>query len=464
MSHVQFALEVSDDIRLAQKMLIGGEWVGALSGRTLPVYDPADGSIIAEVPDGDAADVDRAVAAARAAFAPDGPWRSMTPQERGKLIWRLADLVEQNAERLAVLDSVDSGKPINEMIFFDIPFTVDVLRYYAGWPTKITGDTIPISYPARLGGKFHAYTLKEPVGVVGAIVPWNLPLLMAVKKLAPALATGCTIVLKPAEQTPISMALLAQLTIEAGIPPGVVNYVTGLGESAGAAIASHDGIAKVTFTGSVATGKSIVRSAADDLKRVSLELGGKSPNIVFDDADLDEAVPGAAAGAFATQGESCIAGSRLYVQRGVFDEVVRRLAEYAASIKLGRGTDPATQMGPLISAEPTVLVNAKPDSRIMHEEIFGPVVCAVPFDTEDEVLDLANNTRFGLGAAVWTRDISRAHRMAAAIESGQVWVNCYQAADSALPFGGTKESGWGRETCRETLEEYLETKTVVVSL
>ena len=429
MSHVQFAPAVSDDIRLAQQMLIGGEWVGALSGRTLPVYDPADGRLIVEVPDGDAADVDRAVAAARAAFAPNGPWRSMTPQERGKLIWRLADLVEQNAERLALLDSIDSGKPINEMIYFDIPFTVDVLRYYAGWPTKITGDTIPISYPARLGAKFHAYTLKEPVGVVGAIVPWNLPLLMAVKKLAPALATGCTIVLKPAEQTPISMALLAQLTIEAGFPPGVVNYVTGLGETAGAAIASHGGIAKVTFTCSVATGKSIVAAAADDLKRVSLELGGKSPNIVFDDADLDEVVAGAAAGAFATQGESCIAGSRLYVQRGVFDEVVRRLADYAASIKLGRGTDPATQMGPLISAEhrdkgprlrgdrrrrgaqvvtggravagegyfaePTVLVNAGPDSRIMHEEIFGPVVSAVPFDTEDEVLALANNTRFG---------------------------------------------------------------------
>jgi acyl-CoA reductase-like NAD-dependent aldehyde dehydrogenase len=320
MSQVQFAPVVSDDIRLAQKMLIGGEWVGAISGRTLPVYDPADGRLIVEVPDGDAADVDRAVAAAHAAFAPDGPWRSMTPQERGKLIWRLADLVEQNAERLAMLDSNDSGKPINEMIFFDIPFTVDVLRYYAGWPTKITGDTIPVSYPARLGGKFHAYTLKEPVGVVGAIVPWNLPLLMAVKKLAPALATGCTVVLKPP-----------------------------------------------------------------------------------------------------------VAGD------GYF-------------------------------AEPTVLVNAKPDSRIMNEEIFGPVVAAIPFDTEDEVLALANNTRFGLGAAVWTRDISRAHRMAATIESGQVWVNCYQAADSALPFGGTKESGWGRETCRETLEEYLETKTVVVSL
>jgi phenylacetaldehyde dehydrogenase len=498
MSHTQFAPQVCDDIALARNMLIGGEWVGAVSGRTFPVYDPADGQIIVEVPAGDAADVDRAVAAATAAFAPGGRWRSMTPQERGVLIWRLADLVEQHAERLSMLDSIDSGKPINEMIYFDIPFTVDVLRYYAGWPTKITGDTIPISYPARQGGKFHAYTLKEPVGVVGAIVPWNLPLLMAVKKLAPALATGCTIVLKPAEQTPISMALLAQLTIEAGFPPGVINYVTGFGETAGAAIVAHPGVAKVSFTGSVATGKSIVRAAADDLKRVSLELGGKSPNVVFDDADLDQVVAGAAAGAFATQGESCIAGSRLYVQRGVYDEVVRRLADYAASIKLGRGTDPATQMGPLISAEhrdkvlgylalgrdegvevvtgghavpgdgyftePTVLANAKPDSRLMHEEIFGPVVCATPFDTEEEVLALANNTRFGLGAAVWTRDISRAHRMAAAIESGQVWVNCYQAADSALPFGGTKESGWGRETCRETLEEYLETKTVVVSL
>jgi acyl-CoA reductase-like NAD-dependent aldehyde dehydrogenase len=289
--------------------------------------------------------------------------------------------------------------------------------------------------------------------VVGAIVPWNLPLLMAVKKLAPALATGCTVVLKPAEQTPISMALLAQLTAEAGIPPGVINYVTGLGESAGAAIASHGGIAKVTFTGSVATGKSIVRSAADDLKRVSLELGGKSPNIVFDDADLDQVVAGAAAGAFATQGESAEHRDKVlgYVAIGV--------AEGAQVVTGGQAV-----AGDGYFAEPTVLVNAKPDSRIMHEEIFGPVVAAVPFDTEDEVLALANNTRFGLGAAVWTRDISRAHRMAATIESGQVWVNCYQAADSALPFGGTKESGWGRETCRETLEEYLETKTVVVSL
>jgi acyl-CoA reductase-like NAD-dependent aldehyde dehydrogenase len=412
MSHVQFAPAVADDIRLAQKMLIGGEWVGALSGRTLPVYDPADGRLIVEVPDGDAADVDRAVAAARAAFAPAGRWRSMTPQERGKLIWRLADLVEQNAERLATLDSIDSGKPINEMIFFDIPFTVDVLRYYAGWPTKITGDTIPISYPARLGAKFHAYTLKEPVGVVGAIVPWNLPLLMAVKKLAPALATGCTIVLKPAEQTPISMALLAQLTIEAGFPPGVINYVTGLGETAGAAIASHGGIAKVTFTG----------RGTDPATQMGPLISAEHRDKV-----LGYVAIGLAEGAQAVTGGHAVAGE------GYF-------------------------------AEPTVLVNAKPDSRIMQEEIFDPVVCAAVFDTEDEVLALANNTRFGLGAAVWTRDISRAHRMAAAIESGQVWVNCYQAADSALPFGGTKESGWGRETCRETLEEYLETKTVVVSL
>jgi acyl-CoA reductase-like NAD-dependent aldehyde dehydrogenase len=501
-SALQTASSVEADIRLAEKMFIGGEWVAAGSGQTLPVHDPADGRVVVEVPASDASDVDRAVAAARAAFAPGGSWRSLTPQARGRLIWRLADLIEENAERLAALDSIDSGKPINEMRYFDIPFSVDVLRYYAGWTTKITGETIPISYPASHGGRFHAYTLKEPVGVVAAIVPWNLPLLMAIKKLAPALATGCTIVLKPAEQTPISIALLAQLTAEAGIPAGVVNYVTGLGETAGAALVEHPGVDKVTFTGSVPTGKAIVRAATGNLKRVSLELGGKSPNIVFDDADLDAVIAGAAAAAFATQGESCIAGSRLYVQRGIFDEVVQRLAKHAASITLGRGTDPATQMGPLISAEhrdkvlgyveigvsegaevvtggrapqgesyaggyfvePTVIVNARPDSRIMHEEIFGPVVSVVPFDTEEEVLVLANNTRFGLGAGVWTRDVSRAHRMAAAIESGQVWVNCYQAADSALPFGGTKESGWGRETCRESLEEYLETKTVVVSL
>jgi phenylacetaldehyde dehydrogenase len=498
----RFAPQIEADITRARTMFICGEWVPAASGETLAVFDPADGQVIAQVPAGGPADVDRAVAAARAALAPGSRWKTMTPQERGQLIWRLADLVETNLERLSALDSIDNGKPMDEMRYFDIPFSVDVLRYYAGWPTKITGDTIPISYPASSGKRFHAYTLKEPVGVVAAIVPWNLPLLMAIKKLAPALATGCTVVLKPAEQTSISIAALVELVIEAGIPAGVVNYVTGLGEVAGAALVQHPDVDKGTFTGSVPVGKSIVQASAGNLKRVSLELGGKSPNIVFDDADLDAVIEGAAAGAFSLQGESCIAGSRLYIQRGVFDEVVRRLSEHAASLKLGRGTAPGTQMGPLISAEhrdrvldyikigtdegahavtggkaptgpeykngyfvePTVLVNARPESRIMHEEIFGPVVAAVPFDTEEEVTELANNTRFGLGAAVWTSDVSRAHRMAAAIESGQVWVNCYQAADSALPFGGTKESGWGRETCRETLEEYLETKTVVVAL
>lgn len=486
------------DIRLAERMYIDGEALEASSGETFAVFDPADGSVIANVPAGDRRDVDLAVAAARRAFALDGAWRTMTPQARGKVIWKLADLIEEHSERFALLDSLDSGKPINEMRHFDLPFSLDVLRYYAGWTTKITGDTIPISYPASFGGKYHAYTLREPVGVVAAIVPWNLPLLMAIKKLAPALATGCTIVLKPAEQTPLSLGLLMQLCAEAGIPDGVVNTVTGLGESAGAALVDHEDVDKVTFTGSVATGKAIVRAAAGNLKRVSLELGGKSPNIVFDDADLDAVVAGAAAAAFATQGESCIAGSRLYVQRDVFDEVVQRLSAHAASIRLGRGSDDDTQMGPLISAEqrdkvlsyvqigvdegatvvtggaawgdqgyfaqPTVMVGASAGARIMHEEIFGPVVSAVPFDTEEEVVALANNTRFGLGAGVWTRDISRAHRMASAVESGQVWVNCYQAADSAMPFGGVKESGWGRETARETLDEYLETKSVVVAL
>lgn len=489
---------IATDVQRGEQMYIGGQRLDAASGETFSVFDPATGAILAEVASGGAAEVDRAVSAAREAFSPQGPWRSLTPQERGKLIWRLADLIEVHATRLAQIDSLDSGKPINEMLYFDIPFSVDTLRYYAGWTTKITGSTIALSYPASHGAKHHAYTLKEPVGVVAAIVPWNLPLLMAIKKIAPALAAGCTIVVKPAEQTPLSMAVLAELVEEAGFPTGVFNYVTGLGETVGAALVDHPDVNKVSFTGSVETGKAIVRGAAGNLKRVSLELGGKSPNIVFDDADLDEVIAASTAASFICQGESCIAGSRLYVQRGLYQQVVERMAQQATSIKLGSGLDQTTQMGPLISAEhrervlgyiqigveegaeivaggkawgdegyftePTVLINARQDSRVMQEEIFGPVVSIVPFDTEDEVVGLANDTRFGLGAAVWTRDISRAHRMAVAIESGQVWINCYQACDSAMPFGGTKESGWGRETCAETLDEYLEIKSVVVAL
>ena len=496
MTAVALSEAVRDYTEGQVRMLIGDEWVQAASGETFPVFDPATGSEIARAPRGGAEDVDRAVAAARAALK--GPWRLMTPQERGKAIWRLADLVETHLEDFSQIDSLDNGKPINEMRFFDVPFTVDMLRYFAGWPTKITGDTIPISYPASFGGAFHSYTLRQPVGVVGAIVPWNLPLLMVVKKLAPALATGCTIVIKPAEQTPLSMQLLARLSLEAGVPEGVVNFVTGYGEEAGAALVSHPGVDKISFTGSSATGKLIARTATDTLKRVSLELGGKSPNIVFADADPAAAVEGANGAVFACQGESCIQGSRMYVHESLFDEVVGGVVDYAKGLKLGPGLDPDTQMGPLVSAEqlervsgyigigrdegaevvtgggrwgeqgyfmqPTVLVNATGEMRVTREEIFGPVVCAIPFTDEEQVLEAANDTRFGLGAAVWTADIARAHRMAAALESGQVWVNCYQACDSALPFGGYKESGWGRETCKETIDEYTELKTVVVSL
>ncbi|GHB56862.1 aldehyde dehydrogenase [Streptomyces viridiviolaceus] len=483
-------------VRKAERMLIGDDWVEAAGGETLDVEDPSTGEVIAKVAAGGAEDVDRAVRAARAALT--GPWWHITPQERGRLLWRLAELVEQHAQELAELESLDVGMPINEARFVDVPFSVDILRYYAGWPTKITGDTIPVSFPRNVGGPYHAYTVREPVGVVGAIVPWNLPLMMAVKKLAPALATGNTVVVKPAEQTPLSIARLGELVLEAGIPEGVFNYVSGYGDAAGAALVEHPGVNKITFTGSVATGKAIARAATGTLKRVSLELGGKSPNVIFADADVEAAIASAGTAIFACQGESCVAGSRLYAHRSVYDDVVAGLADRARGIRLGRGLDPSTEMGPMISAEhrkkvlgyvelgrhegaevvaggeswgerghfvqPTVMTNVRPDSRVAREEIFGPVLSVFPFDTEEEVLRLANDSTFGLGAGVWTSDVRRAHRFAAAVESGQVWVNCYQAVDAALPFGGYKHSGWGRETCKENLDEYLELKTVVVAL
>jgi len=473
-----------------RKMLINGEWVDSASGKTFQIFNPATGGVLTEVAEGDREDINRAVSAARAAFD-GGPWRSMTPSERGRAIWKLADLIEQHADELALLETLDNGKPLTISRAVDIPFSADVIRYMAGWATKVEGTTIPISAP---GAQYFAYTLREPIGVVGQIIPWNFPLLMAAWKLGPALATGCTVVLKPAEQTPLTALKLGELIAEAGIPEGVVNIVPGYGETAGAALASHPDVDKVAFTGSTEVGKLILQAAAGNLKKVSLELGGKSPNVVFKDADLDQAIPGAASAIFFNHGQCCCAGSRLYIEQSVFDKVTEGVAEHAMKIKVGSGLDPTTEMGPLVSdeqlsrvcgylesgasegaralvggkkigdsgyfVEPTVLVDTKPQMKVVQEEIFGPVVVATPFKDPEEVLPVANDTIYGLAAGVWTRDISKAHRLAAELRAGTVWINCYNTFDAAMPFGGYKQSGWGREMGKEVLELYTEVKSV----
>src|SRR5450755_1759589 len=497
-SPIQIDSRVSDFIAKPRKMLIDGKWVNAASGKTFPTYNPATGEVLAQVAEGDRADIDAAVQAARKAFD-SGPWSRMTASERGKLVWKLADLLEQHIEEFATLETLDNGKPLTVARAADVPLAVDMFRYMAGWATKLEGTTIPISVPYTPGAMYHAYTLREPVGVVGQIIPWNFPLLMAAWKLAPALATGNCVVLKPAEQTPLTALRLGEIFLDAGIPEGVVNIVTGFGETAGAALAAHDDVDKIAFTGSTEVGKIIVRAAAGNLKKVSLELGGKSPNIVFKDVgDLDAAIAGAANAIFFNHGQCCCAGSRLMVERDIFDEVVEGVARHAKKIKLGPGLDPSTEMGPLVSEEqlnrvtnymrqgkqagacyvtggsragergyfvrPTVVKDVKPSMSIVREEIFGPVVVAEPFTKVEELIPRANQTQYGLAAGVWTRDISKAHRIAAALKAGTVWINCYNILDSALPFGGYKQSGWGREMGHEVLELYTQTKAVVVGL
>ncbi|MDO9713065.1 aldehyde dehydrogenase family protein [Paracraurococcus lichenis] len=474
-----------------KRMLIDGKWLEAASGKTFETINPATGEVLARVAEGDVEDVDRAVEAARRAFT--GPWSRAKPFERQSLLLKLADLVERHFDELAALDTLDMGAPISRTRGSRLR-ALGMLRYYAGQAVSIHGEAIENSLP----GEYASFTLKEPVGVVGAIIPWNGPLTATIWKIGPALATGCTVVLKPAEEAPLTPLRLAELCQEAGVPPGVVNVVPGYGETAGAALAAHRGVDKVAFTGSHLTGQKIIQASAGNLKRVSLELGGKSPDVVFADADLDAAVPGAGMAVFANSGQICSAGTRLFVERKIYEEFAARVAAYGKSLRVGDGLDPDTQVGPLVSAEqldrvtgylaigrqegarplsggerltegdmargyfvpPTVFADVRDDMRIAQEEIFGPVISAIPFDDIEEVITRANATSFGLGSGLWTRDVSKAHKLARAIRAGSVWINCYQAMDPAVPFGGYKMSGYGRESGKQHVEEYLNVKSV----
>jgi aldehyde dehydrogenase (NAD+) len=480
--------------KTVKKLFIGGQFVDAVSGKTFPTYNPASGEILAYVSEGDAEDINRAVACARHAFE-DGPWSRMLPQERARLIYTLADLIERDADVFAEIETLDNGKPISEAKGFDVPATVEHFRYYAGWATKIHGDVIPVNIP-----NMHNYVRREPIGVVGQIIPWNFPLLMAAWKLGAALATGCTVVLKPAEQTPLSALYLAKLIQEAGFPAGVVNIVPGFGETAGKSLATHPDVDKVAFTGSTEVGKLIMSYGAESLKRVTLELGGKSPNIIFPDADFSRAIPGSMQAIFFNQGQVCSAGSRLYIHKSAYDNVLSDLTSYASRVRQGNGLDPKTQMGPLVTDEqlarvtgyiqkgieqgakvavggtraegdlangyfvkPTVFYDVQDDMTIAQEEIFGPVVAAMPFEDIEDVIKRANLSTYGLAAGVWTQNMKTAFTVAHKLKAGSVWINCYNMFDAASPFGGYKQSGIGREMGQYALDNYTQIKSVWVN-
>ena len=476
----------------ATRLLINNQWTEAASGRTFPTINPATGEEICRVAEADKEDVDRAVKAARQAFE-RGPWRKMAASERGRLLNKLADLIEKHADELASLESLDNGKPYSMALAADLPLTIACYRYFAGWADKIQGRTIPIS------GNYFCYTRLEPVGVVGQVIPWNFPLLMQAWKLAPALATGNTVVLKPAEQTPLTALRVGELIVEAGFPEGVVNILPGYGPTAGQAIARHMDVDKVAFTGSTEVGHLIMEAAAQtNLKRVTLELGGKSPNIVFADADMDRAVEGSHFALFFNQGQCCCAGSRLFVERKAYDEFVERSADRARRRTVGDPFDANTEQGPQVDdaqfdkvmsyiasgkeqgaklvcggarvgdrgyfIEPTVFADVRDEMKIAQEEIFGPVLSIIPFDTLDEVIERGNKTMYGLAAAVWTSDITKATSIANGLRAGTVWVNCYDVFDAAAPFGGFKQSGLGRELGEYGLQQYTEVKTVTMAL
>ncbi len=470
---------------------IDGQWVPARSGKTFETINPATEEVIAQVAEGDQEDVDQAVRAARKAFE-QGEWSRMDARDRGRLLYRLADLIEDEADELAALESLDNGKPVRDARTADLPLTIDCLRYYAGFADKIHGQTLPIR------GNYFSYTRREPVGVVGQIIPWNFPMLMVAWKWGPALAAGCTIVMKPAEQTPLTCLRMARLAQKAGFPDGVINVVPGFGPTAGAAIVRHPDVDKLAFTGEHLTAQTIMREAAPTLKRMTFELGGKSPNIIFDDADLEAAAKGAHFGLYFNQGQCCCAGSRVFVHERIHDEFVERVAEMNKARRLGDPLDPETEQGPQVDqaqfdkimkyielgrsegaecvtggerfgdrgyyVQPTLFDNVRDDMAIAKDEIFGPVMSVLTFRDTDELVQRANKTIYGLAAAVWTRDIARAHDLARRIRAGTVWLNCYNVFDAAAPFGGFKMSGVGRELGEEGLRAYTESKTVTVQL